>query len=149
VRDKALPVLTAEVPDGHLSTGRPVWQDLAHALAGLAAAGQSFDANGYAVRYLAGFGEYSFSTGAVPGLGQLVGLADQKILGARPQWLGPGVAPPFRPDAPCADQPVADLSQRTGPVQVGTTRAVRGTRARATAGALRKALRAARKGARP
>jgi virulence factor Mce-like protein len=114
VRTRALPVLVAQAPDANLSSGRPIWQDLVHSFIGLADASQNFDGNGFAIRYLAGGGEQTFSTGEIPNVGTLTGLADSTILGARPQWLGPGVAPPYRPDQPCLDQPVVDLSQRTG-----------------------------------
>jgi hypothetical protein len=124
VREKALPVLLAKAPDDALSSGRPIWQDLAHSMVGLADASQNADGNGYAIRFLGGVGEQAFSTGDVPNVGTLTGLVDQKIIGARPVWLGPGVAVPYRPDQPCTAQATVDLSQRTAPVTPGRTRAV-------------------------
>jgi hypothetical protein len=86
---------------------------LTQAGVGVVGFAQNFDGNGYNSRYLAGAGEQSIATGAVPGLGQLVGVASEPISGSRPTYLGPGQLPPYRPDAPCADQAKVDLSQRT------------------------------------
>jgi hypothetical protein len=114
VRDRAVPVLRAELDDGALSTGRPVWQDLAHAAVGLASGSQSFDANGPWVRYQFGVGTESVSTGAIPGVGQLFGNAPNPVLGTRPTPLPPGATPPLRPQAPCREQAAPDLRARTG-----------------------------------
>jgi phospholipid/cholesterol/gamma-HCH transport system substrate-binding protein len=143
VRDKAVPVLQAKAPDGPLSTGYPVYLDLAHALVGLAGAGQDFDANGYAVRYMAGAGDTTITTGSAPTVGQLTGLSQSPLEGSRPQWLGPGVQPPLRPDVPCAGDAVADLSQRTGAQSVSSARRVPVARRPTTRAALRAALRKA------
>jgi phospholipid/cholesterol/gamma-HCH transport system substrate-binding protein len=114
VRTNAVPVLEAKAPDGALSTGRPIWQDLIHAFVGLSSSAQNFDGNGFEIRYLATAGETSIGTGQVPGLGTLSGSAAQPITGSRPTWLGPGVdiTPYMRPDVPCAGQAVPDLTQR-------------------------------------
>ena len=114
LRERVIPLLKTEVPDDRHGTGRPLWQDLAHAVVGLSSASQSFDANGPWIRYIAGAGENMVSTGHVPGVGSLVGLSSLPVLGARPLWLGPGVTPPFRPDARCVDQAAPDLSARSG-----------------------------------
>lgn len=113
VTKQALPVLTAKIDDGNLSTGYPVWLDLAHAAVGLASASQDFDANGPYVRYLTGIGAESISTGNIPGIGSLVGRGQEPILGASPVWLGRGVKPPFRPDAACSDQAPVNLQSRS------------------------------------
>ncbi len=113
LRDHAVPVLNAEVPDGALSSGHAVWQELTQAGVGVVGFAQNFDGNGFLSRYLNGAGEQSFATGAVPGLGQLVGTTSEPISGSRPTWLGPGRLPPSRPDAPCAEQELPDLAQRT------------------------------------
>ncbi len=112
-----IPVLTSQVPDGSLSSGRPVWQDFAHGLVGLASASQNFDGNGYSLRYLGGGGAQSASTGPLPVIGALAGSSPGSgpILGARPAWLGPGVVPPFRPDQPCGAQPLPNLQAQTAP----------------------------------
>jgi virulence factor Mce-like protein len=112
-----LPILTAQVPDGPLSTGRPVWQDFAHSLVGLASASQNFDGNGYALRYMGGGGTQTLSTGPLPVIGPLAGSSPSSgpILGARPVWLGPGIVPPFRPDQPCTAQPLPNLQAGTAP----------------------------------
>jgi hypothetical protein len=56
-----------------------------------------------------------------------VGTVSEPISGSRPVYLGPGQMPPFRPDAPCADQAPVDLTQRTS----GTPATARGVRTRA------------------
>jgi virulence factor Mce-like protein len=114
LRERVIPLLNEKVPDGQHSTNRPLWQDLAHAVVGLSSASQSFDGNGPWIRYIAGAGENMVSTGHVPGVGSLVGLSSLPVLGARPLWLGPGVKPPFRPDARCVDQAPPDLKARDG-----------------------------------
>ena len=107
-----LPLFSQQVPDGDLSTGRPVWQDFAHSLVGLASQAQNFDANGYNMRYLGGTAPGGFAAQEIPGLGQ-VAANSPPILGSRPIWLGPGVDPQFHPEAPCAQQPLPDLHSDT------------------------------------
>lgn len=113
LRKNVVPVLTAKLADGKLSTDLQVWQELAQAGVGVVGFAQNFDGNGFNSRYLNGSGEQSVATGNVPGFGQLVGTASEPISGSRPTYLGPGKVPPHRPDAPCADQQVPDLTQRT------------------------------------
>jgi virulence factor Mce-like protein len=108
-----VPVLEAKVPDGDLSTGRPVWQDFAHMLVGLASASQNFDGNGYALRYQLGLGNQTLSTADLPGLGPLVGLAPTNLR-SRPLPREDRQAPPVRTDKPCADQPVQKLDAASG-----------------------------------
>jgi hypothetical protein len=107
------------VPDGRLSTGQPAWQDLLHALVGLAGNAQDFDGNGFWQRYLAGGGSQSVS---LPGVGGLVGTPPgaSPLAGARPVWLGPGSVPPLRPDAPCSAQPLVRLASATAPPPAST-----------------------------
>jgi phospholipid/cholesterol/gamma-HCH transport system substrate-binding protein len=112
LRDRVIPVLSTPINDGVNSSGRPVWQDLVHAGVGLAGSSSSFDGNGFSVRYLAAVGDQSFATGSLPGLGQLVGLGPA-VEGVSPRWLGNGVKPPVRPDAPCRDQAPVNLQSRT------------------------------------
>jgi len=116
LRNNALPILTAKVPDGQLSTGYPVYLDLAHALVGLAGAAGNFDGNGPAVRYQAGLGPSAISIGGLPGLDTLYGSAVSPIVGSNPQWLGRGVIPPKRPDQTCRDQAVPNLNNRNSAV---------------------------------
>lgn len=115
LRDRALPVLTTQLDDGSLSTGQPVWKDGAHGTVGFASLGQDFDANGFAIRYLAGGGDQGVSLGPVPDAGALLGASQLPILGSRPRWLGNGVAPPLRPDQRCVDQAPPDLRATAGP----------------------------------
>jgi virulence factor Mce-like protein len=107
VADNVLPVLTAKVDDGRLSTGRRVYEELLAANVGLASASQDFDGNGPSVRYLASFGDQVLSLGQAAGATQLYELLDQPLIGSRPQR--PGSKPPFRPDVPCATQDPVSL----------------------------------------
>jgi virulence factor Mce-like protein len=114
LRDNVMPTLRSPVDDGPLSSGRAVWQDFLHATVGLASASQDFDADGPWFRYLGAIGPGAFSTGSVPGVGQLLGTTPQPLLGSRPVWLGPGRTPPFRPDAPCTKQEPPNLAAAAG-----------------------------------
>jgi virulence factor Mce-like protein len=111
-----IPIFRQQVPDGSLSTGRPVWQDFAHFLPGVAGASGSFDANGPYTRVLAGAGTNSLSgglLGSIPILGQLVGASPpggSSLLGARPAWVGDMTSADFHPEAPCASQPLPSLA---------------------------------------
>lgn len=118
VTSHVAPVLKAEVPDGDLSTGRPVWQDLAHLLPGLASAAQNFDGNGYGVRYQAGFGPANVSTGSLVGAQP----GSSAPVGSRPVWHGRLTPSDFRPDQPCDAQPVPSLASPTGPAGLTSTR---------------------------
>lgn len=125
LRERAVPILNQEVPDRELSTGVPAWLDLAQAGVGVVGFAQNFDGNGYWSRYTNGSGEQSFATGAVPGLGQLVGTVAEPVSGSRPTTLGPGVTPANRPDAECMEQDLVDLNQRTDGTAPSQTAAVR------------------------
>jgi hypothetical protein len=114
LKDNVVPTLNAKLDDDHLSSGRPVWQDLLHALVGFAGGSQNFDGNGPWARYLATAGPESVSTGSVPGVGQLFGSSSQPILGARPVWKGPNGYPPFRPDVDCRTQARPNLAAASG-----------------------------------
>jgi len=114
LRTHIIPVLKQDAPDGGLSTGRPVWQDFAHALVGLTSASQNFDANGYAIRYLFGGGPEGFSTTPLPGLGALNGAASGPLQ-SRPIRPADGNPPPIRRDVSCTTQAVPDLETPAGP----------------------------------
>ncbi len=111
-----IPTFNSIVPDGSLSSGRPVWQDFVHFLPGVAGATGSFDGNGYYTRALAGAGSNSVTGGLLPSLpliGQLVGSAPPgggSLLGARPSWVGDLTPSDFRPDVPCATQTLPSLA---------------------------------------
>jgi virulence factor Mce-like protein len=110
---QVVPVLNSTLNDGALSTGEPVWMDLAHALANAAGEAQSFDADGYWARYL-GLGQVGVSTGNIPGLGALTGSAPGPLIGARPLWNGTGGGPAFKPNQTCASQPAVNLNAASG-----------------------------------
>ena len=108
-----VPVLESQVPDGELSTGRPIWQDFAHGLTGLAGVSQNFDGNGHWLRYQAAFGVDMLSLASAPGLGPLLALAPN-TLRSRPLPLPNGQRPPVRSDKPCSEQPKTTLDTPSG-----------------------------------
>jgi phospholipid/cholesterol/gamma-HCH transport system substrate-binding protein len=122
-----VPILNSQVPDGPLSTGRPVWQDFVHFLPNIAGASGNFDANGHYTRVLAAAGTNSLTGGILanlPIVGQLVGTAPpggSSLAGARPSWLGDLKPSDFRPDAPCAAQPVPSLQAPTASSDLRST----------------------------
>ena len=83
---------------------------------GLAGESQNFTGDGTAVRYHAGFGHETVTTGKVASAGEpLVGVTENKLLGSRPRFTG--VQPPLRPDKQCAAQQLPNLNAQTGPVE--------------------------------
>jgi virulence factor Mce-like protein len=108
-----VPLFGATVPDGTLSTGRPVWQDFVHGLTGLSSASQNFDGNGYALRYQFALDGSTLSTATVPGLGQLVTRAPANLR-SRPLPRPDGRPPVQDPDAPCSEQPRPSLDTPSG-----------------------------------
>lgn len=115
VRDNALPTLNAKLDDGALSSGLTVWQELLTTGVGLASAAQNFDANGPAVRLLAGGGERTVSTGKLPGVGELLATTPEPLIGSRPRK--PASSPPYRPDVACETQKAPDLKADIGPAE--------------------------------
>jgi phospholipid/cholesterol/gamma-HCH transport system substrate-binding protein len=110
--DNILPVITKEVPDGHLSSGQPAYQDLLHGLSSLTSAQQNFGGDGYGTRYSFGFSQDALVV-TQTNVSDLVMLSGTKLAGARPKWT-PGRQPPFMPNVPCETQPVVtDLSSAT------------------------------------
>lgn len=120
LRTHVTPLLVQAVPDGSLSSGRPVWQDFVHLLSGLASAVQNFDGNGYWIRLISSVGNNGISIGNLPGLGQVLGMTPGSpgIQGARPQWVGDLTPADFRPDVPCSSQPVPSLTATTAQADV-------------------------------
>ncbi len=130
LRTHVTPVLQEQVPDGSLSTGRPVWQDFVHFLPGVAGASGDFDGNGPYTRVLAAAGTNTLSSGGItPGaptsggllgtIGSVLGLGKvfstappggSALAGARPQWVGDLTSADFRPDVPCTSQALPSLS---------------------------------------
>jgi phospholipid/cholesterol/gamma-HCH transport system substrate-binding protein len=111
VSSHVVPVLDSTLSDGKLSTGRPVWQDLVHSFVGVGSANPDFDANGKSIRLTGTVGDQALDA-VLPQLGQLVSSSAPSIEGTDPVWLGPGVNPPWRPDQPCASQPLPNLGLR-------------------------------------
>ncbi|WP_196189125.1 MlaD family protein [Conexibacter sp. W3-3-2] len=142
VRERVTPVLETKLDDGALSSGRPLWQDLVHAMVGLNSAASTFDGNGHQVRYLAGIGDQVIGSGDIPGLGPLLGVGPEPIQGVRPRWNGPGKFPPFRPDLPCRDQPAPDLRAPASAPTAMTARSATAAELRRAAAARRATRRA-------
>lgn len=116
LRTHVLGVLTRSVPDGALSTGRPVLQDFLHFLPNLAGASGSFDGDGPYTRFLAGAGPNSLSgSSGGQNLFSTAPPGAKSLQGARPQWVGDLTPADFRPDVPCTSQPVPSLAAPTGP----------------------------------
>jgi phospholipid/cholesterol/gamma-HCH transport system substrate-binding protein len=112
-----LPILNEEVPDGALSSGRPVWQDFIHFLPGVASAAQNFDGNGYWIRLLLGGSQNSVALGNLPGIGQVAGdrPSSSPILGSRPIWQGDLSPDAFQPEVPCTQDKLPSLVSATAP----------------------------------
>jgi virulence factor Mce-like protein len=124
LQSHVIPVFNKEVPDGSLSTGRPVWQDFAHFLPGVAGATGNFDANGPYTRVLTAAGPGSLSDGVL-GVSSAIGTVvstlppgGTSLLGARPVWAGDLPSSAFQPGVPCSTQPVPSLASATGAVDV-------------------------------
>jgi phospholipid/cholesterol/gamma-HCH transport system substrate-binding protein len=115
----AYPTLTAKIQDPPLTTGDPVYRELIHALPGDASVAQNFDGNGPQVRYHAGFGDRTVSTGLAGLESPIVGLTSERLLGSRPKFTNN--VPPFRPRAKCADQQPPNLEAETGPAPVSAS----------------------------
>lgn len=109
IANPVVPALQQKVADGVHTTGDPVWLDLLHATASLAASSPNFDGNGTTIRLGVTESEQTVQ-GYLPGLGMLQGSGT--IRGMNPTWLGYGVDPPSHPEAECRDQPLPDLSAR-------------------------------------
>ena len=116
LRTNVIPVLVSHVPDGTLSSGRPVLQDFLHFLGNLAGATGNFDGDGPYTRFLAAAGPNTLSGSAI---GQHVSSTrppgTKALQGARPHWLGDLTPRDFRPDVPCTSQPVPSLAASTVP----------------------------------
>lgn len=107
VSSNIIPVLQSKLDDGRLTSGDPVWKELARASVGLASASQNFDGNGPDLRYSLGFGDQTVSLGEGSTSGDLFARTADPILGSRPPM--PAKAPPQRPDVPCEGQRLPDL----------------------------------------
>jgi hypothetical protein len=134
LRTHVTPLLEQQVPDGSLSTGRPVWQDFVHFLPGVAGASSGFDGNGPYTRVLAAAGTNTLSGGGSPpggtttggllgtlagvlGLGKVFATAPpggSALVGASPHWVGDLTSSDFRPDVPCTSQALPSLSTSAG-----------------------------------
>jgi ABC-type transporter Mla subunit MlaD len=108
-----VPALNMKVPDGQFSTGDPAYLDLVHLFTGLTSFSSAVDGNGGTARLGVTEGP-TIVNQFLPGVGQIVGRIPN-VGGVRPTWLGYGVIPPFRPDQPCAAQPLPNLSESPGP----------------------------------
>jgi ABC-type transporter Mla subunit MlaD len=111
-----VPTLKTPVNDPPHTTGDPPYAELLHGWVGLASAYQNFTGDGHAVRYHAGFGDQTITTGQLSNLAEpLVGLTQEPLLGSRPK--NPGKLPPTRFDQPCIKQTRPNLTAATGPAE--------------------------------
>lgn len=131
LRTHITPLLETTVPDGSLSSGRPVWQDFVHFLPGVAGASASFDANGPYTRVLAAAGDTTLTggsggpVGSTGGgllgglLGPIVGTPppgpNSQLTGSSPLWAGDTTSADFRPDVPCTSQALPSLAVGSAP----------------------------------
>lgn len=113
-----VPNLKSVVPDGDLSSGRPVWQDFAHSVVGLASATQNFDGNGYSTRYEFGAGPQGLVAPSLPGIGTLRGSSSGPLR-SRPVPLPGRKAPALRTDVPCTSQKLPSLETPVGDAGLG------------------------------
>ncbi len=113
VANKVVPVVDQPVNDGQLSTGQPVWQELARYPVGLTSSAQNYTGNGYGVRYSFGLSEHLIGTN-LGSLDNLLELSSTPISGARPQYT-PGSQPPLQPNADCTTQPLTSLAASNVP----------------------------------
>jgi len=97
-------------PEGRkqFETGVENYKEFFYGMTGLAGEGQNFDGNGQYVRFQAGGGSQTFSTGQTnTGSRGFFTLASPPV-GTRPRF--PGKRPPYRPDQPCYRQTPPDLN---------------------------------------
>jgi hypothetical protein len=119
VADKIVPVLDKQADDGQFTTDQPIWQELVRFPVGLGSAAQNFSGNGYSVRYSFGIDQTAVGQTLV-NPDSLFMLSGNPVLGARPVYT-PGHQPPFKPDVPCASQPVTSLAASNAPAPAGQT----------------------------
>lgn len=101
--------LNMHIDDPGFTSGRPVWQELLHFGAMLTLFSTSFDGNGTALRA-------GTSTGEAPLVSQLPGgtpiYGSGDVVGRAPVPLDDPDDLQYRPDQPCAEQPLPNLSLR-------------------------------------
>jgi hypothetical protein len=104
-----IPVAQAQIDDGSLSSGRPVYRELLSALTGLAGESAAFDGNGPFVRFLVAGGGQTLATGParVIGSGQAGGTRLFARMPLPPLGTSPALPasrPPYRSSVACARQ---------------------------------------------
>ena len=98
-----------------LATGASNFQDFLSTLVNQAGAGQAFDGNGSQLRVNAGGGSVLSSTPYPPGglrNDVLFGQTQSAPLGTRPSFTP--ATPPYRPEIPCASNPLPDINGTGG-----------------------------------
>jgi virulence factor Mce-like protein len=129
LRTHVTPLLSQVVPDGSLTSGRPVWQDFVHFLPNVAGASGSYDANGPYTRVLAAAGTNTLSgtgslLGSLPIIGKLVGTAPpggSSLQGVSPVWIGDLKPSAFRPDQSCSKQKLPSLGDANAAADLRAT----------------------------
>jgi phospholipid/cholesterol/gamma-HCH transport system substrate-binding protein len=116
------PAINTKLEDGANTSGVPSYMEFWYSLVGLSGAGQNFDGNGSATRFLTGAGGQTVlsskasvvtsgpHTEGVP----LVAHTPSAPQGTRPRF--PGSEPPYKPLVPCYTQTVPDFN---GPLASG------------------------------
>ncbi len=116
------PAANTKLEDGANSSGVEDYKEFWYSMVGLAGAGQSFDGNGSATRFLTGSGGQTVlsSKASVVATGPhtegvpLVAHAPSAPQGTRPRF--PGSEPPYKPLVPCYTQTVPNFN---GPLSSG------------------------------
>jgi virulence factor Mce-like protein len=113
-----LPAGDVKLEDGPLTTGAENYKEFWYSLVGLSGEGQNYDGNGMYVRFQAGGGIDTVSTGASSLSGDvLFGNAAAKPLGNRPGY--PGKRPPYRSDLACYRNQIPDYNGPAADVVTG------------------------------
>lgn len=114
ITDYVLPLGNIKVDDGAFSTGVENYKEFWYTLVGFNGEGQTFDGNGYYLRFQVGGGDWAWSTGpygtktAKEGTFRQWARSNKKPLGTRPAY--PGKLPPYVYDKACKDQKLPDVN---------------------------------------
>lgn len=101
-------LLDTRLQDGPLTTGQPIWLELAHSAVSGASISQGFDAAGHAVRFSTSVQPGVLALGSVPGVGMALTNLNSGAQQIRPAWEGT-TPPAYHPEVPCGTQPLGDL----------------------------------------
>jgi phospholipid/cholesterol/gamma-HCH transport system substrate-binding protein len=114
------PAITTKLQDGSNTSGVEAYKEFWYSLTGLNSAGQNFNGNGAATRFLVGGGGETLRSAPVGIVGsqtkglQLVARTPLLPQGTRPSF--PAAEPPYKPLVPCSTQSLPDFN---GPLASG------------------------------